>query len=484
MMIYKKKTVNRWLYHLFVIALAAVVLTFSVRASSEKIVEDTEFTDGELLQLHNLYETGSVYDRHGNLLVKGSSHKSTEEEKLIWSSDEIKENFEDLLGMDISKTMNSGFTLAGHAPVLFGSSEDDRFTMDSLMNPFKKRVGGSVETTLDEDIQQYIRELTTKYGINKDDLYLLVSNYKTGEVRAVFNDVCSASAMLSPGSTMKSLVAVAALSVDPGLAEYTYDCSNSNRIFNVNGKAFKIRCADDVNHGTITMKEALARSCNGFFIDLLLNKLDKNEFMNELKKWGINGTSHFSQFTFWDGVFANIDKENPDTVDEAYLLGAIGQANCRITLFQLNFLYNGIMNSGKAVEPYWISRTKSTPESDWKETEHPLEIQVCNSEAADKVADMLEAVTREGTGTGFYMENHIFAAKTGTAELADSTGLNGLYTVWTSGALRGSNDEPLSITVAIDKVDSSITSETAGLFARDVLNYIVDKDKMEALQNE
>ena len=482
MMIYKKKTVNRWLYHLFVIALAAVVLTFSVRASSEKIVEDTEFTDGELLQLHNLYETGSVYDRHGNLLVKGSSHKSTEEEKLIWSSDEIKENFEDLLGMDISKTMNSGFTLAAHAPVLFGS-EDDRFTMDdSLMNPFKKRVGGSVETTLDEDIQQYIRELTTKYGINKDDLYLLVSNYKTGEVRAVFNDVCSASAMLSPGSTMKSIAAGAALSINPELVDYTYDCSKHD--FKVGGRTFTVRCSDGINHGVINIRQALEYSCNSYFINLLLNKLDKKEFMNELKKWGINGTSHFSQFTFWDGVFANIDKENPDTVDEAYLLGAIGQANCRITPFQLNFLYNGIMNSGKAVEPYWISRTKSTPESDWKETEHPLEIQVCNSEAADKVADMLEAVTREGTGTGFYMENHIFAAKTGTAELADSTGLNGLYTVWTSGALRGSNDEPLSITVAIDKVDSSITSETAGLFARDVLNYIVDKDKMEALQNE
>lgn len=481
MMICKKKTVNRWLYHLFVIALAAVVLTFSVRASSGNVVEEAEFTDGELLQFHNLYQTGSVYDRQGNLLVKGSSHKSTEEEKLIWSSDNIKKNFEGLLGMDISKTMNSGFTLAGHAPVLFGS-EDDRFTIDSLMNPFKKRVGGSIEITLDKDIQQYIRELTTKYGINKDDLYLLVSNYKTGEVRAVFNEVCST--MLSPGSTIKSIVAAGALSIDPELADYTYSCNNSNRMFNVNGKAFKIRCADDVNHGIITMQEALARSCNGFFIDLLLNKLEKKEFMNELKKWGLNGTLHFSQFSFWDGAFANIDKENPDTVDEAYLLGAIGQANCRITPFNLHYLYNGLMNSGKVVEPYWISRTKSTPESDWKETEHPLEMQVCDSEAADKVADMLEGVTREGTGTGFYMENHIFAAKTGTAELADSTGLNGFYTVWTSGALRGSNDEPLSITVAIDKVDSSITSETAGLFARDVLNYISDQDKMEALQNE
>ena len=208
--------------------------------------------------------------------------------------------------------------------------------------------------------------------------------------------------------------------------------------------------------------------------------LDKNEFMNELRKWGINDSVHFSQFTFWDGVFAKIDKDNPNTVDEAYLLGAIGQANCRITPFNLHYLYNGIMNSGIVVEPYWISRTKANQDSEWKETEHSLEMQVCESEAADKVADMLEGVTLEGTGAGFYMENHTFAAKTGTAELADSSGLNGLYTVWTSGALRGDNDEPLSITVAIDKVDSNITSETAGLFARDVLNYITDQDKMKA----
>lgn len=476
-MIMKKKPVNRTLYRLFVIALVAVLLVFTLRATSGEIVTE-KLTDGELLELSSIYETGSVYDRHGCLLVKGSSHGSTDEEKLIWSSNDIRENFENLLGMDITKTMNSGFSLAGHAPTLFGS-EDERFGLDNLLHPFKKRVGGSVAITLDPNVQQYIRDLATKkYGINGDDVYLVVSNYRTGEVRAVFNRVFEA--MLSPGSTMKSIAAVAALSMDPELINYTYDCNDNNHVFKVNGKTFKVRCANGVNHGTVTMKEALACSCNGYFINLLLNKLDKNQFMSELKKCGLNTTVHFEQFTFWDGVFAQIDKENPDTVDEAYLLGAIGQANARVTPFGLNVLYSALMNSGEVVEPWWISKTSSTPDSDWKETGHSLKMQAFNSEAADKVADMLEGVTREGgTGAGFYMDN--FAAKTGTAELADpATGeLSGLYTVWASGGLRD-EEEPLSITVAIDKVDSSITSETAGLIARDVLSYIADGDKTEA----
>lgn len=466
MLIYKKKNFSRYLYLLFVGALATILVVFTLRAESGNYV--TKMSDGEILQMHKNYVTGAVYDRTGKCIVKGDKSSKT---GLKWRNKEEKKNFKDLLGMDIESTLLSGFTLAGHASVLFGT-EDDRFTVDSLLQPFKERTGGSVKLTLDTATQQYITELIRSYGYDDENVYVVCSNYKTGEVKALNGPVFDT--MLHPASTNKPIVLAAAKSVSPELVKnFTYDCNQWNHTFNVNGKKVKVRCAGGVTHGVVDASAAIKYSCNGYFISLL-QKMDKKALLEGLEKMGMNNTIHFTQFAFWDGRVVSKENAKTNLKDEAYLLGSIGQADAFITPFNLNFLYSSLLNHGSLVEPYWISSTKSTPDSKWEDTTHNEKKQICDAEAADQVVNMMKLVTEEGTGTAFYMDN--FVAKTGTAERVDNTGkLDGTYTVWTSGGLTDEKN-PLSITVCIDKVDSSTTSAVPGKIARDILEYMTSAD--------
>lgn len=76
-----------------------------------------------------------------------------------------------------------------------------------------------------------------------------------------------------PGSTFKLVTAAAALRADPTLASMTFQCSRlpDNRVgARIQGWARPIR--DDIHdhtpHGSIAMREAVARSCNAYFAQL------------------------------------------------------------------------------------------------------------------------------------------------------------------------------------------------------------------------
>lgn len=485
MLIWKKRNFNRRLYMFFVLLIMLTLLVFGVRAVSGTLI--TDYSDGEVLMLQKSYQTGAVYDRNGVCLVKGADKTvdkegngentgtDTEtgtitENGLVWSSAQIKEAFEDLLGMNISETLNSRFTIAGNASVLFGT-EDNRFSGNSLLTPFQARVGGSLQLTLDAATQEKISTLIKKYGYDSSNTYIVASNYTSGEILALHGKVFDT--MLHPGSVVKPLVAAAAMDVtkDVNLTEFTYNCDSGNHTFKLpKGKTFSVQCAGGAYHGNTGIAEAIKYSCNGYFINLL-EKINKKKLLNELRKMGIGDSLHFQDMMFWDGRFIY---KNSKKKDKSYLLASIGEADCYMTPFNVNFLTNAIFNHGLLVEPYEFIATQSRPGSEWEAKEHSYTKQVCSEEAADKVAELMGGVTKEGTLKNVEMNN--WAGKTGTAQLAGEDGnLSGLYSVWTTAAYLDS-EKPYSITVCLDKVDESLTSVSAGLLARDILQYLVNKN--------
>ena len=470
MMIWKMKNFNRRLYLFFVLFIVAALAFFSVRAAGGSLV--TDFSDGEILQLHEKYQTGAIYDRNGVLLVRGAE-KNGSENGLVWSSAQIKEDFEDLLGMDISSGTSSKFnSVAANASVLFGT-EDNRFSRQALLNPFQARVGGSLQLTLDAQTQQEISTLIKNYGYDSSNTYVVASDFSSGEILALNGAVFSE--VFHPGSVMKPILAGAAMDItqDVNLTKYTYNCVSGNHTFKLpGGKTFSVQCAGGAYHGNnVGVAGALKYSCNGFFINLL-EKLDMEKLLTQLEEWGIGSSFHFHDFMYWDGRF--VYEKNKRTKNEAYLLGAIGQGDCYISPFQIKFLTNAIFNHGVLVEPYEFIAAQSQPGSEWKSVEHSFKKRVCSKAAADKVADLMEGVTKEGTLKNVVMSN--WAGKTGTAQLAGEDGLNGLYTVWTTAAYRGDAAKTYSVTVCLDKVDGSYSSVSAGLLARDILQYLVNKD--------
>lgn len=103
---------------------------------------------------------------------------------------------------------------------------------------------------------------------------------------------------------------------------------------------------------------------------------------------------------------------------------------------------------------------------------------MCHKEVADTVVELLAGVMESGTGRSFAMPEAGLVGKTGTAQKAESTGeLSGKQTVWYTGGLTGETGEenPIAITVAFDDVESSVTSTAAGVFAKNVLTYMLSE---------
>ena len=76
----------------------------------------------------------------------------------------------------------------------------------------------------------------------------------------------------SVGSVFKLVSAATAL--EAGITpEYAYYCDGS---IEVDGQTF--RCFDGTAHGTVTMADAISRSCNGYFVSLM-QQVDPAEFL-------------------------------------------------------------------------------------------------------------------------------------------------------------------------------------------------------------
>lgn len=454
-------------WRLFFLVLIFAIVVFILRIYDAGI--SPVKSAGLVMTLLDEYTMGGVYDRNDNLIVQGEGKQKkwegTEEEQVALAS---------LFGPDITVTNNSRMTIWGMSPYLFGFG-DNRLNLGGLLNPQKQRIGGNVKLTIDKNLQTYIYRTLRQKGYKKGSV--VISNWKTGEILAAvslpsFNPTENKGTIsnvfnkrYAPGSTMKPILAAAAISVNPELAGYIYNCSPENHTFYPDkGEACQINCAYNSYHGKVGMEDAIAYSCNGYFISLL-QQVPKEKLAKELRKWGFDSTVSFDQFDYWDQTF-QIEGGN----GISYLLGAIGQGNSSITPIGLNLCTNVLLNSGTLEEPRLIEAESDSPESEMKSRTEKKSHEVCDSEIADTVCEMMLGVTEYGTGSNFYLPN--FAAKTGTAEKANKKGeLTGKYTVWTTGGLT-LEEFPYSITVCLDDVDGDIHSSYAGEIAKEILEYM------------
>lgn len=80
-----------------------------------------------------------------------------------------------------------------------------------------------------------------------------------------------------------------------------------NHIFQIENGAVEINCAENMFHGELSMENAIAYSCNGYFISLM-QKADHAKMLEALKKWGFDTSISYEQFMYWDHRFY---KEQP-----------------------------------------------------------------------------------------------------------------------------------------------------------------------------
>lgn len=272
----------------------------------------------------------------------------------------------------------------------------------------------------------------------------------------------------SPGSTMKPVIAIAALEEKIITPETRIYCTGQYQYID---QVFA--CFNKTAHGSITVEQALQHSCNIFFFELARQLgIEKMNTYSSLFGLGQKTGIEISESA---GILAGIQYR--DSLGLGWkagetLLAAIGQSDNSFSPLQLNNYCATIANGGTRYVPYLIKKVVSSDYTDVSyqhETEIAAQTNISKA-TLDTVKRGMYLVANEGSCSP-YLGNLQYktACKTGTAEktlIVDDRVVEG-----TDGFLIafGPYETPeIAITVVIENAGSG--SATAQV-AADIFHY-------------
>lgn len=305
---------------------------------------------------------------------------------------------------------------------------------------------GGVMLTLDKRIQQLTEEALEQGGIesgcavvmhiDSGDIVASASvpaydrNNIEGSLSADNSPLLNKALMsYSAGSVFKSIVAAYAL--ESGISEeLCYECEGS---VEVSGKRFI--CYGEASHGRLNMAQALQKSCNTYFINLI-ERLDCSDFLLFCRKLGFGAGIRLCDY---------IEGEAGALPDEALLSMqgnranfSFGQGELLVTPLQMVKAYHALA-TGSVVEPrliYGFCDAEGKTEKEGKKAS----VRLLSEETVIKMRQLLYEVTEKGIASNAKSELMKLAGKTGTAEsgVYNSDGQE-IYRTWFVGFYPANN---------------------------------------------
>ncbi len=207
-----------------------------------------------------------------------------------------------------------------------------------------------------------------------------------------------------PGSTFKILTVAAALAENLTNEKDRFYCPGY-RV--VDGQ--RIKCWRTIGHGSQTLAEGIANSCNCVFMDLAL-RLGKEKLYKYLKLFGIGSSTGVDILGESSGLLMDIGSVK--TVDLARI--GFGQA-VAVNQLQLLTAFCSIINGGEYVVPHLLKNIyngKSLVKSYSKQVKN----NTINVEVSKTVNSLLKGVLSLKNGEGSFVTGYDIGGKTGTAQ--------------------------------------------------------------------
>jgi cell division protein FtsI/penicillin-binding protein 2 len=294
-----------------------------------------------------------------------------------------------------------------------------------------------VTMTLDLDLQHVVEKVMKKYGINKGaavvldaanaDIMAMVSlpqlnPYQIGAAET--DERNHALIAVPPGSIFKTVTLAAA--IESGVT--TWD-----EKFHCNGHYGKygLKCWREEGHGTLTVEEAFAESCNVVFAELA-ERMDPAWLQITGERLGLGRMVGWNTGKFTDGrPLRLLEEEEAGTIfldhtsakDGGVRTGTgIGQRNVRVTPLQAANMAVTILHSGHVFAPRLVKEVRYANGG----LMTPLPVQSAESKygrirprTAALLREAMRSVVLEGTAAKA-LEGAVWplAGKSGTAELA------------------------------------------------------------------
>ncbi len=208
-----------------------------------------------------------------------------------------------------------------------------------------------------------------------------------------------------PGSTFKMLTCSAALDSGAASLEDSFTCSGA---IYVDGD--RIRCWK-ASHGTQTLAQALANSCNPAFVTLAL-RMGTDTFYKYLRAFGIGVRTGFDLPGESAGILIN--SRYVKNVDLARI--GFGQS-VAVTPLQLITAACAVVNGGRLMKPYIVQEVLDSEGNTVERTAPTVVSTPIRAETSSLMRGLLENVVSEGGGKNAAVAGYRIGGKTGTAQV-------------------------------------------------------------------
>lgn len=418
---------------------------------------------------------GTIYDRDGNALTS-SSRVDAISQKREYLQGEL---YAHALGYvdpsygiaGLEETFDEDLTKSNAFVTDIRSLLKD-FNFDKFMEARKdaerEKVGNSVITTLDTNLQQIAYDAL---GDNKGAVVAL--NPKTGEILAMVskpsynpNDLKTVmeaansgadtdstlinraiNGLYPPGSTFKTVTLASVLQNDP---------SAVNRTFQDNGKitfedGSKLPNFNNNVYGAINLRKAYQVSSNVVFGELAM-ELGNEKLKTTAEAFGFNQRI--------PGVGVNISKSQFPTL-ESYEQGmiaqsGIGQSSILATPMQMALVAATVANDGAMMQPKLVNKVIDSDGNLVKNIDDKVLSQVIPVEDASTIKEYMQNVVNNNLGRWPLFRGTNAGGKTGTAEYNNPDGTPAVPHGWFIGTAPIDNPQ-IAIAVIVENGGSGST---------------------------
>ncbi len=385
--------------------------------------------------------------------------------KGIWLEDDYKRTYpydelaSDVVGFTVSGNQGAIGIESAYNEILNGTDGreygylDSTSTMERTVKPAKNgsTVVSTIDVALQSIVEKCIKDFNDQYagtarkdGLGSKNTAVIIMNPNTGEILAeasypgfnlneprnlsgiyteeqlnqmsdeeqlealntLWRNFCVSDAF-EPGSTAKPFTVAAGLETGALKGDEIYNCGGSLHVGD-----YDIHCHLRTGHGTETVEQAVANSCNV----ALMQMADSI------------GVANFTRYQhiFGFGAYTGIDlpgeastsslvytEESMQITDLA--TNSFGQ-NFNVTMTQMAAAFSSLINGGDYYEPHVV---KQIQDEGGKviETKDPVLLRkTVSAETSETVKQYLRAVMTSGTGMGANIEGYEIGGKTGTAE--------------------------------------------------------------------
>ena len=359
---------------------------------------------------------GTITDRSGNLLLDISQGRTY--------SDDANTRKSTLHWLGDKKGFISASTVSTYAASMVGY---DR--INGVYNASDE--GGNARLTLSAKVQNAALEAM---GNRKGTVG--VYNYKTGEIlcalttptydpenvpdiagdtTGAYDGVYLNRFLLSayvPGSIFKIVTLSAALDCVPGIEDMTFPCRGK-----IEYGTEAVTC--EKAHGTQTLKQAFANSCNCAFAQIA-EKVGKNNMVKYVKQFQVTQKLSFDGSTTAAGNY-----DISDTGAVSFAWSCIGQHSDLVNPARYMTFMGAIAGRGVAAEPYLMAKVTNGGDTTYEAKPNKTD-RLMSESVADTVAAYMRNNVKTVYGDGNFGGLPV-CAKSGTSQLGGDQKSNAMF---------------------------------------------------------